>query len=125
MANVVDVKVPDIGDYKDVEVVEVLVKPGDQVTKEQSLISLESDKATMEIPAPEAGVVQSIQVKLGDKVSQGSAILKLESGAASSPVPEQPKAVLPPAAPKAAAPQPVSGSSSFDCEVLVLGSGPG
>ncbi len=126
MANVVDVKVPDIGDYKDVEVVEVLVKPGDTVTKEQSLISLESDKATMEIPAPEAGVVQSIQVKLGDKVSQGSVILKLESGTASSPAPEKPEAATPsPAAPQAATPQPVPSSSSFDCDVLVLGSGPG
>jgi len=131
MAHLVDVKVPDIGDYKDVEVVEVLVKPGDVVTKEQSLISLESDKATMEIPAPEAGVVKELVVKLGDKVSQGSVILKLESGATPSPTPEQPKAASPPpaapqaAAPKAAAPQPVPGSSSFDCEVLVLGSGPG
>ncbi|HVP08722.1 MAG TPA: biotin/lipoyl-containing protein, partial [Burkholderiales bacterium] len=76
-----DVLVPDIGDFKDVEVIEVLVKPGDAVAKEQSLISLESDKATMEIPSPEAGVVQSIQVKVGDKVSEGSLILKLEAGA--------------------------------------------
>ena len=79
MGALVEVKVPDIGDYKDVEVVEVLVKPGDAVTKEQSLISLESDKATMEIPAPQAGVVKELVVKLGDKVSQGSMILKLES----------------------------------------------
>ncbi len=128
MANVVDVKVPDIGDFKDVEVVEVLVKPGDTVTKEQSLISLESDKATMEIPAPEAGVVKEMVVKLGDKVSQGSVILRLESGEASSPVPEKPKPTMPqPAAPQpaAASPQPVKSSSSFDCDVLVLGSGPG
>ena len=72
MANVVEVKVPDIGDFKDVEVVEILVKPGDTVAKEQSLISLETDKASMEIPAPEAGVVKEMAVKLGDKVSQGS-----------------------------------------------------
>jgi dihydrolipoamide dehydrogenase len=115
MANV-DVKVPDIGDFKDVEVIEILVKPGDTVAKEQSLISLESDKATMEIPSPETGVVKELVVKLGDKVSQGSVILKLESGNASRPVPEKPKAATPP---------PAQSGSSFDCDVLVLGAGPG
>ncbi len=75
-----DILVPDIGDFKDVEVIEILVKPGDTVAKEQSLVSLESDKATMEIPSPEAGVVRSITIKVGDKVSQGSMILKLEAG---------------------------------------------
>jgi pyruvate dehydrogenase E2 component (dihydrolipoamide acetyltransferase) len=75
-----DVLVPDIGDFKEVEVVEVLVKPGDVIAKEQSLVSLESDKATMEIPSPEGGVVQSINVKVGDKVSMGSVLLKLEPG---------------------------------------------
>src|SRR5688572_32047396 len=78
MANLIEVKVPDIGDFKDIEVIEVLVKPGDAVQKEQSLITLESDKATMEIPAPEAGTVSAIEVKLGDKVSQGSLILRME-----------------------------------------------
>jgi pyruvate dehydrogenase E2 component (dihydrolipoamide acetyltransferase) len=77
-----DVLVPDIGDFKDVEVIEVLVKAGDTIAKEQSLVSLESDKATMEIPAPEAGVVQSITVKVGDKVSEGSLLLKLEPAGA-------------------------------------------
>src|SRR5438477_494750 len=72
------VVVPDIGDFKEVEVIEVLVKPGDAVTKEQSLITLESDKATMEIPSPTAGVVKELKVKTGDKVSQGSPILVLE-----------------------------------------------
>jgi len=75
----IDVKVPDIGDFKDVAVIEVLVKPGDAVAKEQSLITLESDKATMEIPSPGAGVVQSIKVKVGDKVAKGSPILVLQS----------------------------------------------
>ena len=75
MAKLVDVTVPDIGDFKDVEVVEILVKPGDSVVKEQSLISLESDKATMEIPSPGAGVVKEISIKLGDKLSKGSLIL--------------------------------------------------
>jgi pyruvate dehydrogenase E2 component (dihydrolipoamide acetyltransferase) len=73
------VVVPDIGDFKDVEVIEVLVKPGDAVTKEQSLVTLESDKATMEIPSPSAGVVKEIKIKMGDKVSKGSPILELEA----------------------------------------------
>src|SRR5258706_10784416 len=112
----VEVKVPDIGDFKDVEVIEVLVKPGDTVTKEQSLISLESDKASMEIPAPEAGVVKELVVKLGDKVSQGTVILKLESGEQAKSQDEKPKP---------APVQPVQSGASFDCDMLVLGSGPG
>jgi pyruvate dehydrogenase E2 component (dihydrolipoyllysine-residue acetyltransferase) len=79
------VKVPDIGDFKDIEVIEVLVKPGDTVAKEQSLITLESDKATMEIPSPAAGVVQELRVKTGDKVSQGAAILVLKATGAEAP----------------------------------------
>jgi pyruvate dehydrogenase E2 component (dihydrolipoamide acetyltransferase) len=74
-----DVLVPDIGDFKDVEVIEILVKPGDTVAKEQSLVSLESDKATMEIPSPEAGVVKELKVKVGDKVSEGSVLLAMEA----------------------------------------------
>src|SRR5919201_2462388 len=72
------VVVPDIGDFKDVEVIEVLVKPGDEITKEQSLITLEPDKATREIPSPAEGVVKELKVKMGDKVSQGSLILVLD-----------------------------------------------
>ena len=72
------VVVPDIGDFKEVEVIEVLVKPGDAVTKEQSLVTLESDKATMEIPSPSAGVVKEMKIKIGDKVSKGSPILVLD-----------------------------------------------
>jgi dihydrolipoamide dehydrogenase len=116
MANLVEVKVPDIGDFKDVEVIEILVKPGDTVAKEQSLISLESDKASMEIPAPEAGVVKELVIKLGDKVSQGSLILKLESGDDKKSPEEKPKP---------APPQATHSNSRFDCDVLVLGSGPG
>src|SRR6266550_3288041 len=93
-ASMSQVVVPDIGDFKDVEVIEVLVKPGDAVSKEQSLITLESDKATMEIPAPAAGVVKEIKVKIGDKVSKDSPILVLQSkGQAPSEAPR-------PAAPK-------------------------
>src|SRR5512142_1436361 len=85
------VVVPDIGDFKEVEVIEVLVKPGDAVTKEQSLITLESDKATMEIPSPAAGVVKELKVKAGDKVSQGTPILLLDSKEEPKANKEEPK----------------------------------
>src|SRR5258708_40155267 len=84
------VVVPDIGDFKEVEVIEVLVKPGDTVAKEQSLVTLESDKATMEIPSPGAGVVKELKIKVGDKVPKGSPILVLESKAGSK-TPAAPK----------------------------------
>jgi dihydrolipoamide dehydrogenase len=122
MARLVEVKVPDIGDFKDVEVIEVLVKAGDAVAKEQSLVSLESDKATMEIPSPEAGVVQSIKLKIGDKVSQGSLILSLETQDAGKEAPAQ-EAKKPAAEP--APPAPAAAKAAFDCDMLVLGSGPG
>jgi pyruvate dehydrogenase E2 component (dihydrolipoamide acetyltransferase) len=89
------VKVPDIGDFKEVEVIEVLVKPGDTVAKEQSLITLESDKATMEIPSPAAGVVQELRVKTGDKVSEGVAILVLKADGAAAPAVAAPAAASP------------------------------
>ncbi|MEK7302895.1 MAG: biotin/lipoyl-containing protein, partial [Pseudomonadota bacterium] len=75
MTQVVEIKIPDIGDFKDIPVIEVLVAPGDVVEKETSLITLETDKASMEVPSPQAGVVQEIKVKVGDKVSEGSVIL--------------------------------------------------
>src|SRR3970040_1297081 len=82
------VKVPDIGDFKEVAVIEVLVKPGDTVAPEQSLITVESDKATMEIPSPAAGKITAMKIKLGDRVSEGSTILELEAEGASPAVPE-------------------------------------
>ncbi len=82
MATLVDIKVPDIGDFKDVEVVEVMVKPGDKIRVDDPLVAIESDKATMEVPAPQAGVVKELKVKVGDKVSEGSPILVLEAEAA-------------------------------------------
>jgi pyruvate dehydrogenase E2 component (dihydrolipoamide acetyltransferase) len=114
--SVIDVKVPDIGDYKDVPIIEVHVKPGDSVKRDDPLITLESDKAAMEVPAPEAGKVAEILVKVGDKVSEGSAILKisLAGGApeaapspqssdrkseAKAPAPSAPPAASAPAAP--------------------------
>ncbi|MFN9210918.1 MAG: biotin/lipoyl-containing protein, partial [Betaproteobacteria bacterium] len=83
----IEVKVPDIGDFKEVEVIEVLVKPGDTVAAEQSLITVESDKASMEIPSSAAGVVRELKVKLGDKVSEGTVILLLEGAVAGAEKP--------------------------------------
>ena len=111
-----EVKVPDIGDFKEIEVIEVLVKPGDTVSKEQSLITLESDKATMEIPSPAAGMVKELRIKVGDKVSKGSLILMLEA-----PTQAPTKA---PESPKAAPPTPSTGAD-IECDVVVLGAGPG
>ena len=79
MANLKDVLVPDIGDFKNIPVIEVLVKPGDKVSAEESLITLESDKATMEVPAPFDGVVKEMKIKVGDSVSEGTAILTIEA----------------------------------------------
>ena len=104
MGSLKDVLVPDIGDFKNIPVIEVLVKPGDTVKAEDALISLESDKATMEVPAPFAGVVKEMKIKLGDKVSQGTAILSLEIGegeGAAAPANESPKAAAPAPAPAA------------------------
>jgi len=92
MSSLTEVKVPDIGDFKDVEVIEILVKPGDSVSKEASLITVESDKATMEIPAPAAGVVKELKVKLGDKVAEGSMILLLDASGGEAPAPQPAKA---------------------------------
>src|SRR5918994_6998481 len=104
------VVVPDIGDFKEVEVIEVLVKPGDAVSKEQSLITLESDKATMEIPSPNAGVVKEIKIKVGDKVSKGSTILVLDDKT-NGKAPPEPKAQP---APKAETPKtkPAAGATT-------------
>ena len=97
----IEIKVPDIGDFKEVEVIEVLVKPGDAVKVEQSLITVESDKASMEIPSSHAGMVGEMRVKLGDKVSEGSVVLLLDTGAAA-----QAPAAAPPPARAEAAPTP-------------------
>jgi len=129
MARLTEVKVPDIGDFKDVEVIEVLVKPGEAVAREQSLITLESDKATMEIPSPEAGVVRSIEVKVGDKVSEGKLILKMEASEAAKAASSAAAAASASAAAPAARSAPARGqpatAADLECEVVVLGSGPG
>ncbi|WP_338696812.1 dihydrolipoyl dehydrogenase [Bradyrhizobium sp. 26S5] len=126
MAQQIEVKVPDIGDFKDVAVIEVMVKPGETVAVDTSLIMVESDKASMEIPSSHAGVVKEVRVKVDDKVSEGSTILVLEtSGAVAAPAPgptSQPAAAPPPVAPAAAS---YSGKAEIECDMLVLGAGPG
>ena len=141
-----DVPVPDIGDFKDVPVISVLVKPGDHVEQEQSIVTLESDKATVEVPSPAAGVVKEVKVKVGDKVSQGTLLIVLDeaaaekTGTAEKPaekkapekpaVAEKPAAEAKPVAEKPAAekqaePAGKQSSTKYDCDLLVLGSGPG
>ena len=129
-----DIKVPDIGDFAEVAVIELLVKPGDTVKVEQSLITVESDKASMEIPSSHAGVVKEIKVKLGDKVSEGTVVLSLEvEGAVAAPAPTPAKAPAPapalatPVAAPVVAPAAArfGGSADIECDVLVLGAGPG
>ncbi len=152
----VEVKVPNIGDFKDVEIIELLVKPGDTIKVDQSLVTVESDKASMEIPSTNAGVVKEIKVKVGDKVNEGSLLLMVEeSGAGAAPAAPSAdtkpaaqigaQAVAPtaaaaptdsyapahpaPAATPSAAPAPgaasYSGPVDIECEMMVLGAGPG
>jgi dihydrolipoamide dehydrogenase len=131
----IDVKVPDIGDFKDIPVIEIFVKPGDTVAAEDSLVTLESDKATMDVPSPVAGKVREVHVKLGDKVSEGTLIVVLENATAAL----APAAAAPPAAAArpatGAGPAPVvpvpgaapayPGNVDVECQMLVLGAGPG
>jgi dihydrolipoamide dehydrogenase len=125
----IEIKVPDIGGFKGVAVIEIAVKAGDTVEAEQSLITLETDKATMDVPAPSAGTIKEMKVKVGDKVSEGSVILLLESSAA-APAPAQaaaaPQAAAPATAPQVA-PTPAANVVKGDihAEVVVLGAGPG
>jgi dihydrolipoamide dehydrogenase len=134
----VEVKVPNIGDFKDVEVIEVMVKPGDTIKVDQSLVTVESDKASMEIPSTHAGVVKEIKVNVGDKVNEGSLLLMVEegAGAAAGAAPAAAAAPAAPAAPQApaqpapaAAPAPAAssyaGQVDIDCDMMVLGAGPG
>ncbi|MCP4328880.1 MAG: dihydrolipoyl dehydrogenase [Alphaproteobacteria bacterium] len=121
----VDVRVPDIGDFKDVPIIEIQVAPGDAVAAEDPLITLESDKASMEVPSPVAGTVKELKVAVGDTVSEGSLILILETGDVPDeavPVAAPEAAVAPAAATKA---RPVTMSGDVHAEVVVLGSGPG
>jgi dihydrolipoamide dehydrogenase len=137
----VDVPVPDIGDFTDVPIIEILVAPGDAVAAEDPLVTLESDKATMDVPAPQAGTVGQLRVKVGDRVSEGSVLLTLEveADAAEPPSAEPPSAEPPsaeprraPGPPAPASPSPASSAPTAsppagdrDAQVLVLGAGPG
>ncbi|HEY1459411.1 MAG TPA: dihydrolipoyl dehydrogenase [Casimicrobiaceae bacterium] len=140
----IEVKVPDIGDFTDVPVIEVLVKAGDRIKAEDSLVTLESDKATMDVPSPAAGTVQEVRAKVGDKLSQGSVVIVLDTEGAPdakpSPAPSPAPAAAPqPSASTPAQPSPPSASTApaastaaayggnvdVECEMLVLGAGPG
>lgn len=135
---IIDIKVPDIGDFAEVGVIELLVKPGDTVAKDQSLITVESDKASMEIPSSHAGVVKELKVQLGDKVAEGSVVLTLEAAGEAAAAPQAAAAApaaasaAAPAVPAPAAPAPAPAAASYaggvadyDCDVVVLGGGPG
>jgi dihydrolipoamide dehydrogenase len=147
MSQVIEIKVPDIGDFSNIPVIEVLVKPGDAITKEDTLVTLESDKATMDVPSPATGVVRDLKIKVGDKVSEGSLLLTLESqeqanksempqaktpaGPVSAPPARDartPPKASPPAQPPASH-APAKGTPSvtadIHAEVVVLGAGPG
>jgi dihydrolipoamide dehydrogenase len=132
---VIEIKVPDIGDYTDVPVIEVLVAPGDTVQKDQGLVTLESDKATLEVPCSAAGVVKEMKVKVGDHLSEGSVVLLLETAAA-APAPAKPEVPVskPPVTPSHRAPDPVVAAQALPstgrkadiaCRMVVLGAGPG
>ena len=137
MSKIVKVEVPDIGDFSDVDIIEVLVEPGSKIAEEDALITLESDKATIEIPSPSAGTVKEVLVKVGDKVSQADVILTMEmagdstSSSADEATTEQPE-IKEAAAPEKVASTPApeaapvpTGDSDLHAEVVVLGSGPG
>src|SRR3989442_836110 len=128
MATIVEVKVPDIGDFKDVPVIEVLVKAGDVIKAEDALVTLESDKATMDVPSPAAGTVSELQVKVGDKVAESSLILTLATGVdgAAAPAPQAPGVAPPTAAPVAVAATSAAsyaGGGHVACSMVVLGAG--
>ncbi len=138
MAKTLEVKVPDIGNFKDVDVIEVLVKAGDKVEKEQGLVTLETDKAAMDVPSPVIGVVKEVKLKKGDKASEGTLVAVLEAdeaAAAAKPAASKPPASTPAvAAPKAEAPKPMpaaanvpeyTGKHDIECQMVVIGSGPG
>ena len=129
-----EIKIPNIGDFAEVTVIELMVKPGDTITPEQSLITVESDKASMEIPASQGGVVAEMKVKLGDKVKEGSVVLMLDTAAAAVAAAAAPSAAAaatdkavqaPSPAPVAPAPSSFTGSADLECDLLVLGAGPG
>ncbi|HSH71598.1 MAG TPA: dihydrolipoyl dehydrogenase [Methylophilaceae bacterium] len=134
MSNIVEVLVPDIGNFDSVDVIEVLVKAGDVIAKEDSLITVESDKASMDIPSSQAGTVKEVKIKVGDKVAKGTLILTVEAEASAAPAKAEAPAAKPAEAPAVAqvvapatapAPAAPAGDSDINTQVVVLGSGPG
>ncbi|MGJ8663009.1 MAG: dihydrolipoyl dehydrogenase [Marinicella sp.] len=131
MSKLTDIRIPDIGDFDNVPVIEVLVAAGDSVDKDQSIITLESDKATMEIPSPQAGIIKSLTVKEGDDVAKGQVIGQMEvddSASEAEPEVKQPAEqtqVETPAAPQETAVAPAADAGDYDTELLVIGAGPG
>ena len=127
MSNLVEVKVPDIGDFAEVPIIDLFVKVGDSIKVDDAICTLESDKATMDVPSPVEGIVKEVLVQLGAKVGEGALLIKVEAGAAAAAPVSAPAA--PSTAPVAAAPAPVAashgGSADLECEMLVLGAGPG
>ncbi|MBS1161636.1 MAG: lpdA [Proteobacteria bacterium] len=124
MSNLVEVKVPDIGDFAEVPIIDLFVKVGDSIKVDDAICTLESDKATMDVPSPVAGIVKEVLVQLGAKVGEGALLIKVEAGAATAASAPAPQAAAP-----AAAPAPVAashaGGADLECEMLVLGAGPG
>ena len=133
--SLIDIKVPDIGDFKEVEIIELLVKIGDTIKADQSLITVESDKASMEIPSSHAGVIKELKVKVGDKVAMGSLLLTLEAGevpvsapvavVSAAAIPTVPVLPVAPAQGEAPAAASAVGKADIECDTLVLGAGPG
>ena len=127
MSNLVEVKVPDIGDFAEVPIIDLFVKVGDSIKVDDAICTLESDKATMDVPSPVEGVVKEVLVQLGAKVGEGALLIKVEAGAAAAAPVSAPAA--PSTAAVAAAPAPIAashgGSADLECEMLVLGAGPG
>lgn len=126
MSNLVEVKVPDIGDFDSVPVIELFVKVGDTLQVDDAIVTLESDKATMDVPSPVAGTVKEVLVQVGSKVGEGALLIKVESGAAATTAPAPATAAAPVAAPVAApAAATHAGGADIECDMLVLGGGPG
>ena len=121
MSQTIEIKVPDIGDYKDVPVIEVLVKPGDHVEKEQSIVVLESDKATMDVPSSHSGVVKEVKVKIGDNLSQGSVVITLEESGVSVAVPASPPVQAIPVASASVSAPVSSGAAAVEIKVPDIG----
>ena len=126
MSNLVEVKVPDIGDFDSVPVIELFVKVGDTLQVDDAIVTLESDKATMDVPSPVAGTVKEVLVQVGSKVGEGALLIKVEAGAAATTAPAPAAAAAPVAAPVAAPTAAAhAGGADIECDMLVLGGGPG